>query len=1109
MRTTKTALLLLLAAAAARGGGPDLTKEPTLYVVGYAHLDTEWRWEYPQTINEFLPKTMRENFRLFEKYPHYVFNFSGANRYRMIKEYYPADYERLRAAVRAGRWFPAGSSMEESDVNSPSAESVLRQVLYGNRFFRRELGRASAEYMLPDCFGFPASLPSILAHAGIKGFSTQKLTWGSNALVGGDGSPEATPLGIPFNVGFWEGTDGRGVIAAFNPGNYSGDIRYDLTVSDPSNTARSYIDWPKRVERNGKVSGLYADYHYYGTGDTGGSPSESSVALAEQMATKSGAPLRVISSTAEEMFLDLQRGATSGLPRYRGDLELTNHSAGSLTSQAYQKRWNHANELLADAAERASVAAMWLGARAYPQQRLNDAWTLVMGGQFHDIAAGTATPKSYEYSWNDDVIAMNQFAAVLTSASEGIIAGLDTRARGTAVVVYNPLTIEREDIVEAQIDLANVRVFDPAGKPVPAQSSNGKVIFLAKAPPTGYAVYDVRGVSRSRGLGADAATRPRDRATSQPASELRATERGLENNRYRLTIDSNGDIASIVDKSLGNKELLRAPVRLALQTEKPHDWPAWNMDWDDQKAAPRGYAGAPATIRVIERGPARVALEIAREAEGSRFVQTVSLAAGDGGNRIEIANVVDWHTPAAALKATFPLTASSPKATYNWEVGSVERGNNEPRQFEVPAHQWIDLTDHDGAYGLTVLTAAKYGSDKPDDNTLRLTLLYTPGLGTGNGRSYADQTSQDWGRHQFTFGLAAHAGDWRRAQTDWQAMRLDQPLIAFAAPKHDGPLGKTFSLLRVSNPRVRVMALKKAEDGDDVIVRVVELDGRAADGVRIAFASAIVNAREVDGQEMPLGAATIRDGALVTSLTPYQLRSFALRLAPPKSGVAAPAWQSVALNGDRVVVSHDGAKSESGFDGRGRSIPAEMLSGEVAFGAIRYTVTDKALTAHGQTIALPKGRRLYLLAASADGDRQTTIHVGDKPVDLTVQEWTGLVGQWDARSWQTRVEQLPPRPDAPLNAPPRSRSVTEVASIAPGFIKRAPLAWFASHRHAADGANEAYAYSYLFSHAIDLPPGAAEITLPDDDKIRILAITVSNEGPQIRPVHPLYDTLER
>ncbi|HEX7296832.1 MAG TPA: hypothetical protein VF251_13840, partial [Pyrinomonadaceae bacterium] len=116
---------------------PDLAKERTLYVVGYAHLDTEWRWEYPQVIQEYLTKTMRNNFMLFEKYPSYIFNFTGANRYRLMKEYYPSDFERLKQYVAAGRWFPAGSSMEEGDVNSPNAESIFRQILYGNNWFRK------------------------------------------------------------------------------------------------------------------------------------------------------------------------------------------------------------------------------------------------------------------------------------------------------------------------------------------------------------------------------------------------------------------------------------------------------------------------------------------------------------------------------------------------------------------------------------------------------------------------------------------------------------------------------------------------------------------------------------------------------------------------------------------------------------------------------------------------------------------------------------------------------------------------------------------------------------------------------------------------------------
>src|SRR5437870_2163394 len=165
-------VLFSLTIAGARGQGsnnPDLTQQPTLYVVGYAHLDTQWRWEYPQVIREYLP---------------------------------------------------------------------------------------------PDCFGFPASLPSILAHMGLKGFSTQKLTWGSAARVGGPGSIENTPVGIPFNVGFWEGPDGRGVIAAFNPGSYGGQVREDISkspiIADP-NARNNPIDWPGRVTLNGKASRLLTD----------------------------------------------------------------------------------------------------------------------------------------------------------------------------------------------------------------------------------------------------------------------------------------------------------------------------------------------------------------------------------------------------------------------------------------------------------------------------------------------------------------------------------------------------------------------------------------------------------------------------------------------------------------------------------------------------------------------------------------------------------------------------------------------------------------------------------------------------------------------------------
>ena len=444
------------------------------------------------------------------------------------------------------------------------------------------------------------------------------------------------------------------------------------------------------------------------------------------------------------MFLDIKPEMTARMPRYKGDLELINHSAGSLTSEAYHKRWNRKNELLADAAEKASVAAQWLGARPYPQQRLNDAWTLVMGGHFHDTAAGTATPRSYEFAWNDDVIAMNQFAGVLNNATEGIIAGMNTQSKGRSIVVFNPLNIAREDTVTASVDLPasakGVRVTGPDGKEAPAQFENGKVIFAAKTPSVGYAVYDV------------------EPAASAPASTLKVSQSSLENARYRVAIDTNGDVSSIFDKSL-NKELLSAPVRLAISTDAPRQWPAWNMDWDQVHAAPRAYVSGPQQVRVVESGPARVAVEVTREFEGSKFVSTVRLSAGDAGNRVEFANAIDWKGLASNVKATFALTANNRNATYNWDIGTIERPTEDERQFEVASHQWIDLTDQSGSFGATILTDCKNGSDKFDDHTIRLTLVRSPGFppqqpgqqpGRG-GRAYSDQLNQDWGHHEIVF----------------------------------------------------------------------------------------------------------------------------------------------------------------------------------------------------------------------------------------------------------------------------------------------------------------------------------------------------------------------
>jgi alpha-mannosidase len=1104
---------------------PDIATHPTLYVVPYAHLDTQWRWEFPQTISQFLLKTMRVNFYLIDRYPHYVFNWTGANRYRLMKEYFPSDYARLKRYVAEGRWFPAGSSVEEGDVNLPGAEGIIRQILYGNAYFRKEFGKASDEYMLPDCFGFPASLPTILAASGVKGFSTQKLSaaWQPAPKVGGPDSPEHTPEGIPFNVGIWEGPDGETVIAALNPGDYGSQISTDLSKEPPPGSHEQ--DWVKRVDLDGRVTGVFADYHYIGTGDTGGAASESTVKMLEQIVTREDGPLTVVSSAADQMFHDITPAMTSRLPRFKGDLELINHSAGSLTSETYHKRWVQREQLLADAAERASVAAAWMGGRRYPLERLDDAWTLVMGGHFHDTAAGTATPRAYQFAWNDDIIALNQFAAVLKSATESIASGMDTQTAGASVVVYNPLNIAREDIVQAKVALPAgvkaVRVTDPDGQPVPSQLEGDEVVFVAKAPPVGFAVYGIEPAAEPMPSALHVSvTKPRMRWGSiVPTSAPAAT---LENARYSVKIDWQGDVSSIFDRQV-NKELLSAPIRLEMSSDHPTYWPAWNMDFDQEQAAPRAYVHAMlGHIRMVEDGAARVAVEFTRECEGSRFTERVSLAAGKAGDRVEFRNSIDWRGLSANLKAAFPLTASNSNATYNLDIGTIERPNAMERQFEVSSHDWIDLTDRSGSYGATILTGGKLGSDKPNDNTIRLTLMRSPGVDT----AYTDQANQDWGHHDLVFAIAGHRGDWRAGQTDWQAFGLRQPLMAFETAKHTGPLGKTFSLVTVSDPHIRVLALKKAEMSDEIVLRMVELDGEPAPDVRVKFAAPIRSAREVNGQELPVGPAHVVNGALETSFQPYQPRTFALTLAAPPAKLRPVESQPVTLDYDRAVASDDDTKTVGGFDDRGNAMPAEMLPASIDFSGVRFQLAPaatgrlNAVTAKGQKIQLPAGdfNRVYLLAASADGDRKAAFDAGGETAELTIENWGGFIGQWDTRLWKPAPADIPrdwavsanhAKWDLSFDGSPywSPRFPEDYLGLEPGFIRRADLAWYASHHHTADGLNEPYQYSYLFAYSMPIPKGAAALTLPNDPSIRILAISVAEENPAVHPAQPLYDVL--
>lgn len=525
-----------------------------------------------------------------------------------------------------------------------------------------------------------------------------------------------------------------------------------------------------------------------------------------------------------------------------------------------------------------------------------------------------------------------------------------------------------------------MRLIGPDGNQVPMQTEfvtqmsravTARILFLARVPSLGFAVYHLE---------------PTDEQNSDMSSELKVTQSSLENARYKIEVNSEGDVTRIFDKKL-ERELLSAPMRLAFQSETPLYWPAWNMDWADQSKPPRDYVRGPAKITIVELGPVRVALRIEREAEDSKFVETIRLSAGDAGNHIEFANAIDWKARHAALKATFPLTASNENATYNWGAGTIERPTDNEKTFEMASHRWFDLTDQSGDFGVTILSGAKTGSDKPSANTLRLTLLYTPGINDAD-QEYRDQGTQDWGHHEFVYGLTSHAGSWQSSNAPWQAYRLDDPLIAFQAVEHAGTLGNDISLLKVSSDDVRVMAFKKAEQGDDAVVRVVEMSGKAANGVRLKFAAPVARAREVNGQELPMGAASVANGELVVNLKPYEIKSYAVRLAPPPVKVSPPVSRVVALRYDLTAATNDGAKPSvagAGFDDAGDSYAAEMLPARISYSGVEFqlahaaTGAKDAVVARGQTIDLPAGNynRVYILAA-ADGDQSGTFRAVTK-----------------------------------------------------------------------------------------------------------------------------------
>ena len=1043
------AVALALALAGGSYAQDDTAKKKVkAYMVSDAHLDTQWNWDIQTTINEYVWNTISQNLFLLKKYPEYVFNFEGGVKYAWMKEYYPEQYEEMKKFIEEGRWHIAGSSWEASDVLVPSVEASIRNIMLGQTYYRQEFGKEGTDIFLPDCFGFGWTLPTIAAHCGLIGFSSQKLDWRNHPFYGKSKHP--------FTIGLWKGIDGKQVMLAHG---------YDYGRKWNNEDLSKNKDLEKLAQR----TPLNTVYRYYGTGDIGGSPTLGSVRSVEQ-GIKGDGPVEVISATSDQLFKDyLPFNNHPELPVFDGELLMDVHGTGCYTSQAAMKLYNRQNEQLGDAAERAAVAAEWLGTASYPQHTLTEAWKRFIFHQFHDDLTGTSIPRAYEFSWNDELISLKQFSQVLTSSVNAIAGQMDTRVKGTPVVLYNanafPVSDLTEIILEQPKTPKGFTVYNAQGKKVASQMigyENGRahILVAASLPANSYAVYDVRTGGSEKTISPSAAS-------------------AIENSVYKITLDKNGDIISLTDKR-NNKELVKdgKAIRLALFTEnKSYAWPAWEILKETIDREPVSITDG-AKITLVENGALRKALCIEKKYGKSLFKQYIRLYEGSRADRIDFYNEIDWQSTNTLLKAEFPLNIENEKATYDLGIGSVERGNNVQTAYEVYAQQWADLTDKNNSYGVSILNDSKYGWDKPDNNTIRLTLLHTPET-KGN---YAYQDHQDFGFHTFTYSLTGHNGALDKPATAIKAEILNQPIKAFSSPKHAGTLGKEFAFVRSSNDQVVIKALKKAEVSDEYVVRVYETGGAAPQQAAITFAGEIEKAVLADGTEKEIGSADFNKNQLNVSIAPYSIQTFKVKLKK-KADLQAPACAYLPLDYDRRCFSWNAFRKEGNFES-GNSYAAELLPDSILKAdGIPFRLGEKeianGLTCKGNILQLPTGHsynRIYFLAASAGEDAVATFSTGNNSQEITVPSYTGFIGQW------------------------------EHLGHTEGFLKDAEIAYVGTHRHASDK-DEAYEFTYMFKFGMDIPKGATTVTLPDHADIVLFAATLVNEKyPAVTPASELFRT---
>ena len=1008
-------------------------KKPKAYMVATAHLDTVWNWTLEDTVKEYLRATLDRNFALLEKYPHYRFNFEGAYRYDLIREYYPEDFERLKKYVAEGRWCVTGSSWENGDVVTPAPETLMRNILYGNRFFEEHFGKRSNDVFLPDCFGFPKTLPTVMRHMGLSAFSSQKLTWN----IGESG------YRVPFDVGIWQGIDGSEVTAVLNPGPY----------------VTSLTERPSRDrELCGRISSLPVakTIHYYGTGDQGGAPDDDSARLVEESVSDPEALVETVSAYAGQLADELTPEERVLLPRTADELLMVTHGVGSYTSVAPAKRFHRNNEIKAVFAEESAVFAAWLGARAYPKKTFAKAWRDFIRHEFHDDLTGTSVLRAYRETFHDDIIVNNTLDGEIAFSLASLARNADTeKGEGRKLVVFNPAAYARRSVAEVTLPAgeapASFAVFAPDGSEVPSQivgrsDQEIRLLFLADVPSLGYAVYRVLPAEKP------------GRNTRLSVSESR-----LENERLTVSVNEEGDISSLYDKENG-VELLREPIRFEILWNSFRGYGAWEIGYDDLTAEPREILTGPCRTEITEDGPCRVSLRIERTLGVSRFAETLSLETESG--LLKVSCNVNWHEYRSLLKVAFPLELEGETVRYDAGLGNVERGDRTPRKFEVPVGKWANFHDPAKDYSVTVLNDCKHGMDKAG-NVLRLTLIHTP---ANMFRTDTRQDLQDFGENVFSFALSGSRGDFREAGAERLGALFHAPLAVCETASHRGILPPVYSFFSADREGVALRAVKMAEDSEEIVVRINE---SAGEETRASFSlgPGIVSAREINGYEEDIGPAVCENGRVHFSLSPFEPKSFALRLRPAPPDAKKSVYSSLPLPARTPFTTRNEERGRLGFGEERVSYPRELLEKEFQTAGIPFSLSEQdgaflSLIPAGEEILLPAGTdAVHLIASRLDCDGRYTLLADGTPVSFGVQSFADDIGGWD-----------------------------QAGAGHAGFIREDRVALSASHTHDVSG-DRVYGRFLWYLYSLALPAGTKKIVLPADPAMMIAAAT-AEKGDQ-------------